>query len=286
VSLRATLWAFDDAPVEKPTETLVLIALADEATDEGRNAFPSVAKIAARARCKPRAAKYALRALEEAGLIRRGDQEIAARHIARADRRPTVYDLALEVTWASVGKPSPRGAQDAPRQERGAPQSANGVHSEDPRGARDDTDGVHGDAPDPSTNPTDDPTENPPGADAPTEREIETARDLDDNLLTGHRMEQVVNIVTKAWWDWAAEQEALPTQSFPACRTIVRTALKNGHPPKRVKSGLARLTRENRPVSGASLQIAMREGTATQTLRDDDLADEHRRWFDGEEKTG
>jgi DNA-binding transcriptional ArsR family regulator len=37
-----------------------------------------------------------LRKLEALGLIVRGNQAIAAAHIKRRDRRPTVYDLPLE----------------------------------------------------------------------------------------------------------------------------------------------------------------------------------------------
>ena len=36
MSLRATLWALDDAPTDDPYEALVLIALADHADDDGR----------------------------------------------------------------------------------------------------------------------------------------------------------------------------------------------------------------------------------------------------------
>jgi hypothetical protein len=168
VSLRATLWAYDRAPVERPTELLVLIALADEANDEGRNAFPSVARIAHRARCKPRAAKYALRALEEAGVIVRGDQSIAARHIARADRRPTVYDLCLDKVDEARLTDEKRGAPDAPGEERGA---------------REGTNGVHGGAPDPSIDPTTNPTKDPaPSADADAESDLAT-------------------IIAQSWWE-------------------------------------------------------------------------------------
>lgn len=130
-------------------------------------------------------------------------------------------------------------------------------------------------------------TEQPPPAavaaepDVPTEAEIETAHDADGNLLTGHRMEQVTNIITQAWWDWAAAQNALPTQGFPAIRGIVRTALRNGVPPKRVKSGLARLTQDGRPVTGPSLQMAMRGDGPAQAKRDDALAESHAAMFEG-----
>lgn len=242
MSLRATLWAYDEAPVEKPTELLVLIALADEANDAGRNAFPAVAKIASRARCKPRAAKYALRALEDAGVIRRGDQSIAARHIARADRRPVVYDLDLTVTWASVGKEDPltalRGAADAPRdgvhddapgsEERGAPERTDGVHAEAPRGAPEGTDGVHGGAPDPTTNPTEDPTTDPtPAADAAASN--------------GKPQEAVI---AEAWWEhyqatFGPVMRAGRSSPFIALRdNLIKPALHAGWTENEIKRAL------------------------------------------------
>lgn len=138
MSLRATLWAYDDAPVTNPTHLLVLIALADEADDRGRNAFPAVKRIAARARVQVRSTQKALRALEAAGLIARGDQSVAARRIRRADRRPTVWDLRLGVTWETAGIPRPT-AEDGSEQE-----FDNGVHEMHPVGdAQEPLDGVH-----------------------------------------------------------------------------------------------------------------------------------------------
>jgi hypothetical protein len=197
MSLRATLWAYDDAPVENGTEVLVLIALADEASDDGRNAFPGIKKVAARARVKRRAAQYALRKLEKGvvgpdgtriPIIRRGDQSVAAKVIKRKDRRPVVYDLCMNVSWEAVGKVRPgsedddedtaddgvqdmhpagetsasdNGVQNVHPAERGANSRTDGVQSHDERGAISRTDGVHAGAPDPSLDPTKDPTKDP-----------------------------------------------------------------------------------------------------------------------------
>lgn len=210
MSLRATLWAYDEAPVDKALDLLVLIALADEANDLGRNAFPSVAKIAARARCKPRAAKYALRALEDAGIIMRGDQSIAARHIARADRRPVVYDLNMDLTSESPRPQPPQGAPDAPREgERGASAGTDGVHGNDARGARSGTNGVHTRAPDPTNDPTTDPTDDPSGASRRTPRRPETTIPEDFE----------VTAAMKAWFEqqeWAKHvtHPGIETQNF------------------------------------------------------------------------
>lgn len=51
------------------TETLVMLCLADFASDDGRNCFPSLATIAHRARCTERHAMRVIQALEERGLV-------------------------------------------------------------------------------------------------------------------------------------------------------------------------------------------------------------------------
>jgi DNA-binding transcriptional ArsR family regulator len=87
------LWAFDEAPVSDPTRKLVLLALADEAGDDGKNAMPSVKTLARRACVDTSTVKRHLKALEKEGLIAEGDQTKAARY--RADRRPKVWDLDM-----------------------------------------------------------------------------------------------------------------------------------------------------------------------------------------------
>lgn len=94
-----------------------------------------------------------------------------------------------------------------------------------------------------------------------TDGERETGRDADGRPLRGKRLNLLANEVTRAWWDWAKEQDSLPTQSFIACRGVVATALTNGTHPKTLKTALARLTTEARPVSGGSLQIALGGGS-------------------------
>ena len=69
MSLRATLWALDEAPLTNPTSVLVLVALADEADDEGGSCYPSLRRIADRARVSTNTARDHIRKLEEAGLI-------------------------------------------------------------------------------------------------------------------------------------------------------------------------------------------------------------------------
>lgn len=96
MSLEATVWALKHAPVPggDPLALLVLIGLANHAAADGTGARPSVATLAEYARCSARSVHTKLRMLETAGLIVRGDQQAVA-HL-RADRRPTVWDLAVD----------------------------------------------------------------------------------------------------------------------------------------------------------------------------------------------
>jgi len=93
MSLRATLWALDNAPVEDPLQLLVLIALADEANDSGRNAAPAIKTLMVRARCSERTVRRKLRELQIAGVITEGDQRILS--YLQKGHRPTVYDLVM-----------------------------------------------------------------------------------------------------------------------------------------------------------------------------------------------
>lgn len=95
MSLRSMTWALEHAPVTDPTQVIILIALADRATDDGTGAWPSARWIADRARCSTRTVRRHLASMEDAGVIRRGDQRSVA-HL-RVDRRPVVWDLAMEV---------------------------------------------------------------------------------------------------------------------------------------------------------------------------------------------
>ena len=91
MSLRMMLWALEEASVDDPTELLVLIALAERADENGRDAFPSREWLAERARVSVRTVTRRLNSLEGRGVISRGDQEKVA-HI-RADQRPIVWDI-------------------------------------------------------------------------------------------------------------------------------------------------------------------------------------------------
>jgi hypothetical protein len=73
-----------------------LFGLADHADKQGRSAYPSVRTLAAYACKAERSVQRDLKELIKLGLIRDGDQS-AASHIPQ-ERRPHVYDLAIEIT--------------------------------------------------------------------------------------------------------------------------------------------------------------------------------------------
>ncbi|WP_413600822.1 helix-turn-helix domain-containing protein [Curtobacterium sp. Curtsp57] len=112
MSLKVITWVLYEAPVTQQAHLLVLLALADRAHDDGTAAYPSREWIGDRARCSVRSVASHLRALEEAGLIRKGDQDLVAHF--RADRRPVVYDVVM--TAGNVCTPSVNDVQsDASR---------------------------------------------------------------------------------------------------------------------------------------------------------------------------
>lgn len=123
MSIQAVAWAIEHPEVEKPATRLVLISLANYAGVSGTGAWPSVATIARHGCLSERQVKYELKRLKSLGIIRLGNQALAAAVVARADRRPIVYDLVME-----------RGASDAPR--TGCNPEGHGVQKMSSRGAQ------------------------------------------------------------------------------------------------------------------------------------------------------
>ena len=144
MSVQAMSWAMAQKQVNDSPSRHVLLCLANYAGADGRGAFPSAATLSADTGLSERTVRSRLDSLEQKGLIRRGNQAIAAAYIDRADRRPVCYDLAID--RGAVDAPrSERGAGNAPREgDRGAYDVGNGVHPTTERGA--------GDAPNPSLN--------------------------------------------------------------------------------------------------------------------------------------
>ena len=99
MSVEAISWALNDAPGVPAPLVVVLIGLANHAGPDGRGAYPSQATLARYARKDPRTVRRDLARLEALGLIRRGDQRLVE-HLP-ADRRPVVWDLAVECREAT-----------------------------------------------------------------------------------------------------------------------------------------------------------------------------------------
>lgn len=96
MSTEALKWAIEQAPPMPAQLVATLAGLANHADTKGRGAYPSLAKLAAYTCKAERSVRRDLRQLEDLGFIRRGDPRRVA-HIP-SDRRPEVYDLAVERT--------------------------------------------------------------------------------------------------------------------------------------------------------------------------------------------
>src|SRR5690606_27443181 len=96
MSVQAISWALGQQIVTASSARHVLLCLANYAGEDGRNAFPSIARLCADTGLSERAVRDNLRRLEDAGVIERGNQAIAAAHTDRADRRPTAHELPTE----------------------------------------------------------------------------------------------------------------------------------------------------------------------------------------------
>lgn len=112
MSLRAMTWALEQAPVDDPTEALLLVALADRAGDDGRGAWPSQQWLADRTRVTTRSVRRMLAGLEARGLIVRGDSRIVD-HLP-ADRRPVVWNLTLAMVRPDLDGRTPTTGRGRP----------------------------------------------------------------------------------------------------------------------------------------------------------------------------
>ncbi len=105
MSIKVVSWALNRAPVVDPMLVLTLVAMAEVAHDDGTESRQSMATVASKMRVSERTAQRYTRILEDRGIIVRGDQS-ATGHL-RADRRPVVYDLQIDLN---------RGANLSPRE--------------------------------------------------------------------------------------------------------------------------------------------------------------------------
>ena len=109
----------------------VLVGLANHADPDGRNAFPSLARLAQYTRLSERSVRYALRGLQDLGLIRPSDPDIVAAYVKRADRRPNGYDLAIDRAEVLVDNSVDEGQSLPPAEQRGGQtRSARGANGD------------------------------------------------------------------------------------------------------------------------------------------------------------
>lgn len=155
MSVEATSWALHQQLITDPGARAVLFGLANHANHEGRHAFPSISLLCRYTGLGRRSVIGKLKLLVDSGIIRKGNQRVAAAIIDRSDRRPVVYDLCMHLgTEAAVvgdedtpNDSQQQGADSSPREDekRGAdiaPREPNGVQNTALRGA--------GSAPEPS----------------------------------------------------------------------------------------------------------------------------------------
>lgn len=116
MSIESIVWALNDAPIPRDRRDAsslasVLIGLANHADPDGRNAFPSVATLVRYTRLSERTVHYALRTLEELGLIVPSNPAIVAAYVKRADRRPKGWDLVIHSEVQPLHPAARRGVQ-------------------------------------------------------------------------------------------------------------------------------------------------------------------------------
>ena len=108
MSWQCTSWALREAPAPTATARLVLIALADRCQPDGRSAWPTVDTLMAEAHTSESSVKRALKALEETGCIRRGNQKLAQwdehGNYVPDPYRSVVWECCMNVTLEHVSE--------------------------------------------------------------------------------------------------------------------------------------------------------------------------------------
>lgn len=111
-------WVFDHAQVSHRADLLVLLVLADHAREDGTGAYPSVDRVAAKARLNRRAAFDALRRLKDDGAI------VAE---GRGPKGTVSYSIVMQPT-----APVQAAAPVQPAAQRGAVSRTQGVQAAAP----------------------------------------------------------------------------------------------------------------------------------------------------------
>jgi hypothetical protein len=223
MSLRAILWALNEAPVDDPTDALILVAYADNAHEDGTGSWPSMSTVAGRARCSVRTVQRRLPALVAAGVLRPGDQRLVE-HLDKR-YRPTVYDLVLTATRGDILSGS-TAAEVTPESGSGDTTSGGGVTPP---------------SYEPSRTPRDEPVPlfaeaAPPPSAAGAKPESRTQR---VNRLARHVCDSSPEMKARGFHRWRESFDALVTVEPDADDERLLDALRQV-----VRAGLA-LTREN-----------------------------------------
>lgn len=95
MSWKVSAWVMEHAPVKSPAEQAILYALADRAHDDGTCAWPSQSWLAKMTMMSDRTVRRHLAALEDRGLIVRGDQRVV-QHLPKSVR-PVVWNLDISL---------------------------------------------------------------------------------------------------------------------------------------------------------------------------------------------
>jgi hypothetical protein len=135
VSIRYVATVLDKLLDLTATETLILVALADYASDDTRECWPSIGTVARRARCDRRTAQRRIRGLEQRGLIETavGGHQYG-RNSANRYRLKFNYDGELVADVAELypqGRHSAAGGA-APTTDKGGAQNRQGRRSAAP----------------------------------------------------------------------------------------------------------------------------------------------------------
>lgn len=136
MSVQAMAWAIEQQEITAAEGRLVLICLANYANASGEDAFPSNARLCRDTGLSESTVRRWLQRLQALSLICLGNQAIAVAKVARADRRPVVYQLVLTPQVS-------RGVTVTPRE-------VNGVSNPIPRGVKLASTGCQALTPDPS----------------------------------------------------------------------------------------------------------------------------------------
>lgn len=131
MSIQAMAWAIEQQEVTDAHARHVLLCLANYADNHGKTAFPSTATLVRDTGMSESTIRRKLDALEQAGLIVKGNQKVVAAYIERGDRRPVCYDMAMKKRGVSVTGRDERGVTVTGT---GCQPDANGVSAECERG--------------------------------------------------------------------------------------------------------------------------------------------------------